>query len=255
MTNKGMGSSDPYELEQKKVDRIYGRFDEVKKFVKDRLSSTRTQKDLNLTSMTERDSFAAMYEDKLSLLRAGEYRLVFGKLAMNEGAERYIGRMGLLEGQEPLLLDWRTKAASAFYEATFLDNMGVRLRRHITTQNRKVIKLEDELLDLTPSESEKELEEGLLSGEGALLASLEEGRTGKMGDIVSTIQREQDRIIRMPLESTIAVQGAPGTGKSAVALHRAAYLLYTYREKLQNSGVLIIGPSQAFVHYIDDVLP
>lgn len=255
MTNKGMGSSDPYELEQKRVDRIYGRFDEVKKLVKERLSSTRTQKDLNLTSMTERDSFAAMYEDRLSLLRAGEYRLVFGKLAMKEGGERYIGRMGLLEGQEPILLDWRTKAASAFYEATFLDNMGVRLRRHITTQNRKVIKLEDELLDLTPAESERELKEGLLSGEGALLASLEEGRTGKMGDIVSTIQREQDKIIRMPLESTVVVQGAPGTGKSAVALHRAAYLLYTYREKLQNSGVLIIGPSQAFIHYIDDVLP
>ena len=255
MTNKGAGSSDPYELEQKKVDRIYGRFDEVKKLVKERLDSTRTQKDLNLTSMTERDSFAAMYEDRLSLLRAGEYRLVFGKLAMEGGGERYIGRMGLLEGQDPLLLDWRTKAASPFYEATFLDNMGVRLRRHITTENRKVTKLEDELLDLNPAESEKELKEGLLSGEAALLASLEEGRTGKMGDIVSTIQREQDKIIRMPLDSTVVVQGAPGTGKSAVALHRAAYLLYTYREKLQNSGVLIVGPSQAFVHYIDDVLP
>lgn len=255
MTNKGTRGVNPYELEQKRVDRIYDRFDEVKKLVKDRLSSTRTQKDLNLTSMTERDSFAAMYEDRLSLLRTGEYRLVFGKLTMKEGEERYIGRMGLLEGQTPLLLDWRAKAAGPFYEATFMDNMGVRLRRHISTEDRKVTKLEDELLDLTPKESEQELKKGLLSGEGALLASLEEARTGKMADIVSTIQREQDQIIRMPLESTVVVQGAPGTGKSAVALHRAAYLLYTYREKLQNSGVLIVGPSQTFVHYIDDVLP
>ena len=255
MTNSGAESSDPYESEQKKVDLIYGRFDELKSLVKERLSATRAQRDLNLTSMTERDSFATMYEDRLSLLRAGEYRLVFGKLHMKDGSERYIGRMGLLKGQKPILLDWRAKAASPFYEATFFDDMGATLRRHITTENRKVVKLEDELLDLSPEESEKALKEGLLSGEGALMAALEEGRTGKMGDIVSTIQREQNRIIRMPLDSTVVVQGGPGTGKSAVALHRAAYLLYTYRKELEESGVLIIGPSQAFVHYIDDVLP
>ncbi|MBR6439848.1 MAG: AAA family ATPase [Aeriscardovia sp.] len=255
MTNSEAGISDPYESEQKRVDLIYGRFDELKNLIKGRLSATRGQKDLNLTSMTERDSFATMYEDRLSLLRAGEYRLVFGKLHMRDGSDRYVGRMGLLEGQNPILLDWRAKAASPFYEATFFDDMGVVLRRHITTENRKVVKLEDELLDLIPEESERALREGLLSGEGALMASLEEARTGKMGDIVSTIQREQNRIIRMPLDSAVVVQGGPGTGKSAVALHRAAYLLYTYRKELEDSGVLIIGPSQAFVHYIDDVLP
>lgn len=255
MTNSGAGKADPYGSEQKKVDLIYGRFDELKSLVTKRLSSTRAQKELNLTSMTERDSFATMYEDRLSSLRAGEYRLVFGKLRMKDGSERYIGRMGLLENEKPILLDWRAKAASPFYEATFFDDMGAALRRHITLENRKVVKLEDELLDLSPEKSEKALKEGILSGEGALMAALEESRTGKMGDIVSTIQREQNRIIRMPLNSTVVVQGGPGTGKSAVALHRAAYLLYTYRKELEASGVLIIGPSQAFVHYIDDVLP
>ena len=255
MTNSGAGKADPYGSEQKKVDLIYGRFDELKSLVAKRLSSTRAQKELNLTSMTERDSFATMYEDRLSSLRAGEYRLVFGKLRMKDGSERYIGRMGLLENEKPILLDWRAKAASPFYEATFFDDMGAALRRHITLENRKVVKLEDELLDLSPEKSEKALKEGILSGEGALMAALEESRTGKMGDIVSTIQREQNRIIRMPLNSTVVVQGGPGTGKSAVALHRAAYLLYTYRKELEASGVLIIGPSQAFVHYIDDVLP
>lgn len=255
MTNSGAGKTDPYGSEQKKVDLIYGRFDELKSLVTKRLSSTRAQKELNLTSMTERDSFATMYEDRLSSLRAGEYRLVFGKLRMKDGSERYIGRMGLLENEKPILLDWRAKAASPFYEATFFDDMGAALRRHITLENRKVVKLEDELLDLSPEKSEKALKEGILSGEGALMAALEESRTGKMGDIVSTIQREQNRIIRMPLNSTVVVQGGPGTGKSAVALHRAAYLLYTYRKELEASGVLIIGPSQAFVHYIDDVLP
>lgn len=255
MTNSGAGKADPYGSEQKKVDLIYGRFDELKSLVTKRLSSTRAQKELNLTSMTERDSFATMYEDRLSSLRAGEYRLVFGKLRMKDGSERYIGRMGLLENEKPILLDWRARAASPFYEATFFDDMGAALRRHITLENRKVVKLEDELLDLSPEKSEKALKEGILSGEGALMAALEESRTGKMGDIVSTIQREQNRIIRMPLNSTVVVQGGPGTGKSAVALHRAAYLLYTYRKELEASGVLIIGPSQAFVHYIDDVLP
>ena len=255
MTNSGAGKADPYGSEQKKVDLIYGRFDELKSLVTKRLSSTRAQKELNLTSMTERDSFATMYEDRLSSLRAGEYRLVFGKLRMKDGSERYIGRMGLLENEKPILLDWRAKAASPFYEATFFDDMGAALRRHITLENRRVVKLEDELLDLSPEKSEKALKEGILSGEGALMAALEESRTGKMGDIVSTIQREQNRIIRMPLNSTVVVQGGPGTGKSAVALHRAAYLLYTYRKELEASGVLIIGPSQAFVHYIDDVLP
>lgn len=255
MTNSGAGKADPYGSEQKKIDLIYGRFDELKSLVTKRLSSTRAQKELNLTSMTERDSFATMYEDRLSSLRAGEYRLVFGKLRMKDGSERYIGRMGLLENEKPILLDWRARAASPFYEATFFDDMGAALRRHITLENRKVVKLEDELLDLSPEKSEKALKEGILSGEGALMAALEESRTGKMGDIVSTIQREQNRIIRMPLNSTVVVQGGPGTGKSAVALHRAAYLLYTYRKELEASGVLIIGPSQAFVHYIDDVLP
>ena len=96
---------------------------------------------------------------------------------------------------------------------------------------------------------------GTLTGEGALLASLNAKRTGKMTDIVATIQGEQDRIIRADLNQAVVVQGGPGTGKTAVALHRAAYLLYTHRRALQRSGVLVVGPSSTFLHYIDQVLP
>ena len=96
---------------------------------------------------------------------------------------------------------------------------------------------------------------GTLTGEGALLASLSSRRTGKMTDIVATIQAEQDRIIRSDMNRAVVVQGGPGTGKTAVALHRAAYLLYTHRRTLERSGVLVVGPSSAFLHYIDQVLP
>ena len=129
------------------------------------------------------------------------------------------------------------------------------MRRHITLSFRDVVGVEDEVLDVHSDQVGEASSNGTLTGEGALLASLNSKRTGKMTDIVATIQAEQDRIIRADLNQAVVVQGGPGTGKTAVALHRAAYLLYTHRRTLERSGVLIVGPSSTFLHYIDQVLP
>src|SRR5690625_4244598 len=200
---------------------------------------------------SERDAFATLYEDRLALLESVEHRLVFGRLNLDAGESRYIGRIGLLsEDHQPILTDWRAPAARPFYQATAANPQGVRMRRHIQTKDRTVIAIEDDLLDLDAVGDETEL-----VGEGALMAALAEHRTGRMGDIVATIQAEQDRIIRSDVDGVLVVQGGPGTGKTAVALHRAAYLLYAHRKRLQRSGVLIIGPSPVFLRYIEQVLP
>lgn len=243
--------------EQQAVDRAYGRLDDLRNTIRKRLDAVRAAGSHGSpTQRTERDSFATMYEDRLTQLRAVEDRLVFGRLDNSEGTHRYIGRIGLLsESHDSILTDWRAEAARPFYEATPSHHGDIVMRRHITLRFRDVIGVEDEILDIHSEEVGKASQQGTLTGEGALLASLGSRRTGKMTDIVATIQAEQDRIIRAPLDHTIVVQGGPGTGKTAVALHRAAYLLYTHRRKLERSGVLIVGPSSAFLRYIDQVLP
>jgi DNA helicase IV len=201
---------------------------------------------------SERDAFARIYEDRVSQLRGIDERLAFGRLAMDDGSLHYIGRIGLRdEDQRPLLLDWRVPQARAFYQATAATPLGARARRHLQSLGREIVRIDDEIFD-------PELLDGDvtgLQGEAALMATLTAQRTGRMGDIVATIQAEQDAIIRSDLRGTLVVQGGPGTGKTAVALHRAAYLLYSHREKLSKSGVLIVGPSRSFLQYIEAVLP
>ena len=127
--------------------------------------------------------------------------------------------------------------------------MGLVRRRHFTTKGRRIVNIEDEVFDLDAAD-----ERGLV-GEGALMAALERGRTGRMHDIVATIQGEQDEIIRSELPGVLVVQGGPGTGKTVVALHRAAYLLYTHRFPLEGQGLLVVGPNRLFLGYIEQVLP
>ena len=196
-------------------------------------------------------------------------RLVFGRLLLHgsgsadDPAHRYIGRIGLRDDdQRSLLVDWRAPQASAFYQATAAEPLGVRARRHLTMQQREVLRIDDEVFDETLLRGERTSAGGaavadgeVVQGEGALLAALTAQRTGRMHDIVATIQAEQDRIIRSDLRGALVVQGGPGTGKTAVALHRAAYLLYTNRERLSSAGVLVVGPSTAFLRYIEAVLP
>lgn len=243
--------------EQKVVDHAYKRLDDLRAQIRERLDSVRARGGHGSpTQRSERDSFAVMYEDRLMQLRSVEDRLVFGRIDDNAGNRHHIGRIGLSdENHDPILTDWRAEAARPFYEATPEHHGDTALRRHITLSMRTVTALEDEILDAHSDQVAQAREHGTLTGEGALLASLSSRRTGKMTDIVATIQAEQDRIIRSRIDQAVVVQGGPGTGKTAVALHRAAYLLYTHRRALHNSGVLIIGPGQAFLHYIDQVLP
>ncbi|RSX55691.1 ATP-dependent DNA helicase [Bifidobacterium dolichotidis] len=249
--------SSQLEIEQRAVDRAYNRLDDLRAQARQRLDAVRAAGSHGSpTQRTERDSFATMYEDRLTQLRSVEDRLVFGRLDNTSGDRRYIGRIGLSdEHHEPILTDWRAEAARPFYEATPSNHGDIVMRRHITLHFREVTGVEDEVLDVHSAHVDEASQSGTLTGEGALLASLSSRRTGKMTDIVATIQAEQDAIIRADLKGAVVVQGGPGTGKTAVALHRAAYLLYTHRRMLDRSGVLVIGPSSTFLRYIDQVLP
>ncbi|MBA2472187.1 MAG: AAA family ATPase, partial [Pseudonocardiales bacterium] len=214
---------------------------------------------------SERDAAAAMYAEQLATLDGVEQGLCFGRLDLHTADDdddfegrRYIGRLGLLDEEReyrPLLIDWRAPAARPFYTATAARPEGVRRRRHIRTRSRTVLAVEDEVLDVLADDAEQAPTRTSLTSEAALMAALTANRTGQMADIVATIQAEQDRIIRAKPQGVLVVQGGPGTGKTAVALHRAAYLLYTHRRQLAKRGVLVVGPNSTFLRYIGHVLP
>ena len=175
--------------------------------------------------------------------------------APGRGESFYVGRIAVSDDQqEPVIVDWRAPVAEPFYRATGRDPMGLQRRRHFATRGRTLLNIEDELFGDAAlgigSTSEVQV-----TGHGALIAALETARSGKLGDIVATIQAEQDEIIRSEMAGVLVVQGGPGTGKTVVALHRAAYLLYTFRFPLEGQGVLVVGPNRLFLSYIDQVLP
>lgn len=238
--------------ERSYVAGLYERLDELRAEKVEQLAGVRRTKSMGThQNRSERDAFAALYENRLAQLNAVDDRLAFGRLDLDSGKQRYIGRIGLVgEDLRQLMVDWRAPEAGTFYQATAFERLGVRRRRHLILQGRELKAIEDDVLD-----AEVLVDGEQLQGEGALLAALNSKRTGRMSDIVGTIQSEQDRIIRSPLSGALVVQGGPGTGKTAVALHRAAYLLYTHRERLQSAGVLLVGPSTAFMKYIERVLP
>src|ERR1700759_1812949 len=205
----------------------------------------------------ERDFTATEQSRRLAQLNAVEHGLCFGRTDAEPTADRpgtlYIGRIGLRDDEhEPRLIDWRAPAAPPFYAAPPRDPNGLIRRRHIYTRNRTVTGVDDEVFDL---ERLPEPDRQSLSGEAMLIASITSGRTGRMTDVVATIQAEQDRVIRSGLPGVLVVQGGPGTGKTVAALHRAAYLLYTHRRVLERRGVLVIGPNATFLSYISQVLP
>ncbi|WP_420814072.1 HelD family protein [Nakamurella deserti] len=250
---------------------LYERLDDLWAETKESLRRALRETDGTPQGLTNRDVAAARYSDRLQQLGAAEYGLCFGRLDFDPTRARtphadgeqdgraadpdrlYIGRLGIYDRDfETLLIDWRAPAARPFYLATAVSPAGVTRRRHIRTRRRKVVSIDDESLVYVPGQASAPTS---LTGESALLAALGAARTGRMGDIVETIQAEQDRIIRSEVNGALVVQGGPGTGKTAVALHRAAYLLYTHRERLATRGVLVVGPNSTFLRYIEQVLP
>ncbi|MBB5872608.1 DNA helicase IV [Allocatelliglobosispora scoriae] len=243
-------STDEIAHEQAYVTVLYHHLDELRRHAADRLADTLAASGGTMQARSEREASTALYTRQIAQADAAEAGLCFGRLDLIDGDHFYIGRLGIFdEAREPLLIDWRAPASRAFYLATALAPEGVLRRRHIRTSGRAVTGLNDEVLDLASARAD-----GLV-GEAALLAALNAGRTGGMKDIVETIQAEQDRIIRAGHDGVLVVQGGPGTGKTAVALHRAAYLLYANRSELAQRGVLIVGPNPTFLHYIGEVLP
>ncbi|MGE3622235.1 MAG: UvrD-helicase domain-containing protein, partial [Acidimicrobiia bacterium] len=211
----------------------------------------------------EREMIEENIAQRLAHLQLGDASLVFGRLdrTQSEGGDTfYIGRLAVSdEHRDPVVVDWRAPVAEPFYRATGRSPMGLVRRRHFATRGRRLLAIEDELFgeaggllggELRVADGEAEVR-----GRSTLIAALEEHRTGRLSDIVATIQAEQDEIIRADLPGILVVQGGPGTGKTVVALHRAAYLLYTHRFPLEGQGVLVVGPNRLFLGYIEQVLP
>jgi DNA helicase IV len=218
----------------------------------------------------ERNAFDEALLKRLADLDLGSAALVFGRIDRyldGDGDEPlesfHIGRLAVAdEHSEPIVIDWRAPVAEPFYRATGRNPMGLARRRHFAVEGRTLLGLEDELfgaghLGVGHDEglADAPADEVQLRGYSTLIATLERGRTGMLADIVATIQAEQDEIIRSPQAGVLVVQGGPGTGKTVVALHRAAYLLYTHRFPLEDQGVLVIGPNRVFLRYIEQVLP
>src|SRR4051794_20073893 len=189
-------------------------------------------------------------EQRLRSIDKAEGSLCFGRLDHDDGDRLYVGRRHVEDGGgDPVVVDWRAPVSIPFYRATFRDPMGLHQRRRFATEGRALVGIFDEQLD------DPEAHAGGGGVPDPLLAELERARTGTMRDIVSTIQAEQDAVIRAPLDRVVIVQGGPGTGKTAVGLHRAAFLLYEHRDVLERDGVLVIGPNPIFLRYISQVLP
>ena len=239
-------------VEQEHVDRVYTRLAELRR------DASRAEKEGyrhagvgTFGALVERDAMVFHAARRRHALDTEYEGLVFGRLDLKTGATHYVGRMGIRdEASQPLVVDWRAPAAAAFYRATAAEPLGVIRRRMIQSSRERVIGIEDDLLD--PHAAPPGMR---VVGDGALLASLSKATGRGMRDIVATIQREQDEAIRSPASGVTIVTGGPGTGKTAVALHRAAYLLYSDRNRFAGGGILVVGPSGVFVDYIATVLP
>ncbi|MDK8637613.1 AAA family ATPase [Corynebacterium imitans] len=266
-----MGTPEKIAAEQAYVDTLFAHLDAEVTAAQEKLAAVQRDVDPDnpdSDALVRRETEYHGLNAKLDALNIAEVGLVFGRIDVaddevenpvpgREGLERrYIGRMGMDDREDnyrTLLLDWRAPLARPFYLATTAHPEGVEQRRNIRMRGRTVTAVDDEVL--AGEGLDAEVERGNVGSEAALRHAMNAARTGHMRSIVETIQREQDEIIRDPTRGVMVVQGGPGTGKTAVALHRVAYLLYTWREQLSRTGVLIIGPNPAFLDYISRVLP
>ncbi len=242
--------------EQEYVDTVYDQLDKAalsaQELAKEGLARGRIG---NEGGLVERDAMVYQAARRMATLDAAHEGLVFGRLDMGaqvSDVPRYIGRIGLRDDNyDVMLIDWRAPAAAVFYQATQATPQGVVRRRILRSKGVHVLGVEDDLLD--PDDPAAETLP--IVGEGALLAQLSRARDRSMHSIVATIQAEQDRAIRAPNKGVVSITGGPGTGKTVVALHRAAYLLYSDRRRYETGGVLVVGPSGVFMRYIERVLP
>ena len=230
---------------------LYARLDAERARVRDRYGAAlRSPVDAgNGAPLVERDVEVRALAKQLNRLNVADHGLCFGRLDSLSGERLYIGRIGLFDEQndyEPLLLDWRAPAARAFYVATAASPENMRRRRQFHTRGRQVVDFTDEMFG-RPGDGQR--------GDAALLAAVNAPRSDGMRDIVATIQAQQDEIIRLDHSGVLVIEGGPGTGKTVVALHRVAYLLYTQRERIERHGVLVVGPNTAFLNHIGRVLP
>ncbi|MEU1606566.1 HelD family protein [Micromonospora matsumotoense] len=238
--------------EQRHLDRVYARLAELRR------AAARAERDGyrlagvgTFGALVERDAMVFHAAQRRHLLDAEHEGLVFGRLDLRDRQVLHVGRLGVRgDDAETLVVDWRAPAAAAFYRATPAEPLGVVRRRTISSSDEKVTRIEDDLLD--PEAAPPDM---AVVGDGALLATLSRATGRGMRDIIATIQREQDEAIRSPGSGVTIVSGGPGTGKTAVALHRAAYLLYADRSRYAGGGILVVGPSAVFVQYIASVLP
>jgi DNA helicase IV len=239
------------QAERDYVAALYARLDGERARAKDRYGAA-LRGDIDKqdgATLVSRDADVRALGKEVSRLDVADSGLCFGQLESIEGERSYIGRIGLFDNEndyEPLLLDWRAPAARAFYVATAANPENMRRRRQFHTRGRRVLDFTDEVLG-RPDADER--------GDAALLAAVNAPRSEGMSDIVATIQAEQDEIIRLDHSGVLVIEGGPGTGKTVVALHRVAYLLYTQRERMERHGVLVIGPSPAFLNHVGRVLP
>ena len=266
--------ADELATEQLHVDRVYtelAKASERAKLVaaegmaRGRTERTGEARDEEMTGLFERDALVFHAARRQHALDTQYEGLVFGRLDLEHPAApsseqpptpvterevRYIGRLGIRdEHYEPLVMDWRAPAAAPFYRATPVEPMGVLRRRVLRCRGPQVIGIEDDLMVADPPE------DLVVVGDGALMAALTRSRGAQMRDIVATIQRHQDEAIRAPARGVTEITGGPGTGKTVVALHRAAYLLYSDRRRYESGGILVVGPSGAYTAYIERVLP
>ncbi|MBR7744663.1 AAA family ATPase [Phycicoccus sp. BSK3Z-2] len=253
-------------VEQAHVDRVYAELAkaavragdvEADGLARGRTDRTGDVRDEELTGLFERDALVFAAAKRRASIDTQYEGLVFGRLDLGtedstaaEREVRHVGRLGVRDDEyEPLVVDWRAPAAAAFYRATPVDPMGVVRRRVLRCSGSTVVGVED---DLMVPEAPEDI---VVVGDGALMAALTRTRGRRMRDIVATIQSHQDEAIRAPSRGVTEITGGPGTGKTVVALHRAAYLLYNERRRFERGGILVIGPSAAYTAYIERVLP
>ena len=257
-TSHAVPTPDPYNtpeqeiaIEQEIVDRVYDRVDVLRADAEDHRDAGFAHRDATVPgAQFERDVFVYRAARRIADLDSQHEGLVFGRLDFDDGRVRHVGRLGVRDAEyRPLLVDWRAPAAAPFYRATAVDRQEVARRRVIRSFGRKVEEISDDLLN---EEAAGKLP---VVGDGALMAALGRKRTGRMRDIVATIQSEQDAAIRAPGRGATLITGGPGTGKTVVALHRAAFLLYQDRNRYEAAGILVVGPSAVFMKYIGRVLP